>query len=162
MAKHLDGLKAQMQVMTAHAEREGKDWRQRWTLSLTVGNGAGLLSFFSQVKDLVKPGNPEPLLMVSPWLFLVGLTFASIAPFVWAQERGQFSLLMFTGPALMEPGEEEDDVEDYIKSRYQREYVRANRILPWLNGIAVGLEVISASAFVLGVSISLLFIGGVL
>lgn len=162
MTKHLDAMKAQMQVMMADAEREGKDWRRRLTLSLTVGNGAGLLSFFGQAKDLMGPGSPEPLLMVSPWLFLLGLVAASIAPYVWAKERGNFAIVMFTGPAVLESDEDVNEDELKIKFEYIRQYDDSRRALRWQSGLAVGFEVVSALAFVGGVSISLILIGGVL
>lgn len=164
MTKNLDGLNAQMQAMTERADREGKDWRQRWTLSLAVGNGAGLLSFFSQVKDIVKVGNPEPLVMVPAWLFLAGLIFASFAPYVWAQERGHFSVTMFSGASIItsEDDEDEDEVEAHIKSEYRKAYAKSYWVIPWLSRLAIGFEILSASTFVTAVSISLLLIGGVI
>ncbi|PXA91181.1 hypothetical protein DMC25_06405 [Caulobacter sp. D4A] len=97
----------------ADAQRERADaaaiaWFKVWTLSLAVGNGAGLLALGSALKDA--KGALWFALLPAMWLFMVGLLAAGAEPFARARlhtfERrnwGNLSLRMGGGIFGPEP-----------------------------------------------------------
>lgn len=67
--------------LSEQAQASYDDWYKRWVFMLSVGNGAAMLAIAGSV--LEKPENK--FLLVSAWLFLIGLVCAGFAPFVIAR-----------------------------------------------------------------------------
>lgn len=61
------------------------EWSQRFTLSLALGNGAGLAVALTALSD---PTRTQfwPLAIASAWLFFIGVSAAGILPLIHATE----------------------------------------------------------------------------
>jgi len=70
-------LDRQLQDEAINSATHHFDWEKRALTSLSIGNGAGLLTVASRITT-------EPVLLISAWLFLFGLIFAAA---VYLSER---------------------------------------------------------------------------
>lgn len=77
--------------LSEQAQASYDDWYKRWVFMLSIGNGAAMLAIAGSV--LEKPENK--FLLVSAWLFLIGLVCAGFAPFVIARAYHEQASYLF-------------------------------------------------------------------
>jgi hypothetical protein len=146
---------AQWDVKSGEAEKAAIEWRRRWMLSLTIGNGAGLLGLSTILLDAEKrPVDWQQLLVPSAWSFLLGLLAAASIPlwksYAHSREKDWAWVVAREveegGQTMVFPSGDEPVDSVFLRKRYRQQQRRFETMIEWcerLAGIffAVGLLV---------------------
>lgn len=136
---------AEWEERSAAAQRSASDWRRRWSLSLAIGHGAGLLGVGTILLDNKKrPPGWELLLLPSGWCFLLGLVLAGTIPLLWSmahrRERDWAWVVAREreagGPTDLYMAHEEPEFSETLRQSFRARQKRLERYIDWVEGVA--------------------------